>query len=62
MKLAQDPLCQIKTHCIGITAAVEVDHVVPIRERPDLRLDMSNLQSVCHACHSAKTARENAVW
>lgn len=62
VKLSQDPLCQIRTHCIGITGASEVDHVVPIRDRPDLRLVMSNLQSACHACHSAKTARENAGW
>src|SRR2546422_11469031 len=62
IKLAQDPLCEIQTHCAGVTAADEVDHVIPIRQRPDLRLVMSNLQSACHRCHSAKTARESCGW
>src|SRR5437764_1241421 len=62
MKLARDPLCQIQTHCTGVTLASEVDHRIPIRQRPDLRLVMSNLQSACHRCHSAKTARESSGW
>ena len=56
-KLAWDPVCQIRTHCQGMVAE-EVDHVVPIRLRPDLRLEWSNLQSACKRCHSAKTLRE----
>jgi len=56
-KLATDPVCQIRTHCHGIVAE-EVDHIVPIRERPDLRLEWSNLQSACKRCHSAKTLSE----
>jgi 5-methylcytosine-specific restriction protein A len=62
MKLAHDPLCQIQTHCSGATLATEVDHRVPIRQRPDLRLVMSNLQSACHRCHAAKTVRESGGW
>jgi len=58
-KLAADPVCEIQTHCRFPTAATEVDHKIPIRQRPDLRLDWDNLQSACRACHSAKTAREN---
>ena len=44
----------------GSTPATEVDHIIPIEQRPDLRLVMENLQSACHRCHSAKTVRENA--
>lgn len=65
MKLAANPLCEIQTVCKGMfpeNRAVEVDHRIPIRERPDLRLVWSNLQSSCHACHSAKTARESSGW
>ena len=60
-KLAANPFCEIKTHCKGMmpdNIAVEVDHIITIRERPDLRLTWSNLQSACHACHSAKTWAE----
>ena len=61
MKLAADPFCQIETHCKGMmpdNVATEVDHIIPIRQRPDLRLVWSNLQSACRACHSAKTWAE----
>jgi 5-methylcytosine-specific restriction enzyme A len=37
-----------------------VDHIIPIRTRPDLRLDSSNLQVLCVPCHARKTARETA--
>ena len=65
IKLAADPMCQIQTHCgdrsITRQVATEVDHIIPIAERPDLRLDYDNLQSACKSCHSAKTARENRL-
>jgi 5-methylcytosine-specific restriction protein A len=38
--------------------ATDVDHIVSVRDRPDLRLDWSNLRPMCHAHHSARTARE----
>ena len=56
-KLSTDPFCQIQTHCQGMLA-VEVDHRVKIRNRPELRLEWDNLQSTCIPCHRAKTARE----
>jgi 5-methylcytosine-specific restriction protein A len=62
MKLAADPLCQIRTHCKGMlpdSVAVEVDHIVPIARAPGLRLRWDNLQSACRACHQAKTWAEN---
>ena len=37
----------------------EVDHKIPVRQRPDLRLDWSNLQPLCKSHHSKKTVREN---
>ena len=32
--------------------AVMVDHIVPIRQAPHRRLDRTNFQSLCTACHS----------
>ena len=62
LKLAANPLCEIGTHCANLPItrrlATEVDHIIPIRDRPDLRLVWSNLQSACHRCHSAKTLAE----
>lgn len=56
LKLATDPFCQIRTHCQG-APATEVDHIVPIALRPDLRLVWSNLQSACKPCNAAKRDR-----
>lgn len=38
--------------------ATEADHIVSVRERPDLRLRWSNLRALCKAHHSQRTARE----
>ena len=38
---------------------LEMDHVVTIAERPDLRLSLENVATLCKACHSKKTARED---
>jgi 5-methylcytosine-specific restriction endonuclease McrA len=41
--------------------ATEVDHIVDIVDAPHLRLEHSNLQSLCKPCHSAKTRlKQNA--
>lgn len=48
-------------HCLRnnrITPADVVDHVVPIRFDWSLRLSLSNLQSLCNACHNKKTAED----
>lgn len=47
--------------CIECGApAKHVDHIVSIREAPHRRLDPSNLRSLCHSCHSRRTARDQA--
>ena len=58
IKLAEEPLCR---HCLErgfVEAAREVHHSIPLRDRPDLRLDMSLLVPLCTPCHSSETARE----
>lgn len=63
MKLRRDPMCEIETHCgkgLGRSdpdRATEVDHIIPISQRPDLRLVWSNLQSACKPCNAAKGGR-----
>ena len=53
--LARDPLCVL---CLPrrLTASTQVDHIRPIAERPDLRLDPANLRGLCAPCHSRRTA------
>ncbi|WAJ30957.1 HNH endonuclease [Antarcticirhabdus aurantiaca] len=39
--------------------ATLVDHIVPIRNAPDRRLDRTNFQALCTPCHSSwKQAKE----
>jgi 5-methylcytosine-specific restriction protein A len=42
-----------------LVRASQVDHIIPIRERPDLRLDSVNLQSCCASHHSTKSWAEH---
>lgn len=57
--LSEHPLC---LHCeqVGrVSAAEEVDHIVPLHlGGAD---DETNYQSLCSPCHKAKTAREAAA-
>ncbi len=49
--------CQI----CGQRAATVVHHIIPLKERPDLATEMSNLQSVCAICHNKEhTEKGNA--
>lgn len=38
--------------------ATVVDHIMSISERPDLRLEWSNLRAMSKRCHDRRTARE----
>ncbi len=43
----------------GCTKRTEqVDHILSVRERPDLRLTWSNLRPLCHSHHSSRTSRD----
>lgn len=57
--LADEPLCRMCKEQDRVTAATVVDHIVRVRVRPDLRLDMENLQPLCKPCHdSAAQSRD----
>ena len=57
--LRSEPLCRL---CLAktpprVTAAVIADHITPIANGGAIH-DISNLQPVCHECHSEKTLRD----
>lgn len=52
--LAENPICILCNKSI----ATEVDHVTPLVENWNLRLTISNLQSLCGVCHRKKTAQD----
>lgn len=43
--------------CRG-TYRLEIDHIEPVRHRPDLSYEISNLQTLCSCCHTRKTRQE----
>jgi 5-methylcytosine-specific restriction endonuclease McrA len=42
----------------GTRGRLEVDHIQPVAERPDLAFELSNVQSLCPWCHVVKTRKE----
>lgn len=47
--------------CVACGAsATDVDHILPLRSGGSHDLD--NLRSLCHRCHSRRTARDSSGW
>jgi len=55
-------LCQECLKEQKITPATEVDHIVPIRVRWDLRLRLENTRSLCHSHHMRKTQEDKRKY
>jgi 5-methylcytosine-specific restriction protein A len=64
MVLARSPLCAdpfgIHAEAGELVMANEVDHIQSRRDGG--QENMSNLQSLCHICHSKKTSAEGRRW
>ena len=58
LKLSRDPLCEPCKREGRTMAATTVHHKLPLTERPDLALDLENLESICASCHSRHHASE----
>jgi 5-methylcytosine-specific restriction protein A len=56
---AEEPLCgECLAAGIADQATEQVDHVLPIAQRPELRLVRENLQGLCRSHHQIKTCAE----
>jgi 5-methylcytosine-specific restriction protein A len=49
--LRDEPVCRICLARGYVVSATTVDHIVKIRDDPTLRLESSNLRSLCKPCH-----------
>ena len=58
MLLASEPLCRYCKELGKATPAEIADHIIPVKERPDLAFDMDNLQGLCKRCHDSVKQRE----
>jgi 5-methylcytosine-specific restriction enzyme A len=56
-KLSCDPVCEECRRQGRVTLAVHVHHKKARKDRPDLALDVENLESLCAACHNAMEVR-----
>lgn len=61
MHLLANPLCVFCRAKGDTVAATVADHVHTIVDRPDLRLDPDNLQSLCKRCHDSDRQRQQAA-
>ncbi|WP_017732726.1 HNH endonuclease [Nafulsella turpanensis] len=59
MKLQHNPLCEECERQGILNPGNEIDHIISITIRWDLRLSWDNLQTLCKPCHSRKTMEEN---
>ena len=55
--LLNNPLCDMCLKEHKFVQGQDVHHKTKLRVRPDLRDEPSNLQSLCHSCHSKITAK-----
>lgn len=55
--LKSEPMCRM----CKIKPATIVDHIIPIRKGGE-KLNLENLQPLCHQCHNIKTAAEREGW
>jgi 5-methylcytosine-specific restriction protein A len=51
------PLCSDCLKVKRVVPATDVHHIAKVADAPDKRLDLDNLMSLCHSCHSVRTAR-----
>jgi len=59
-QLLREPFCRECARRGIRTLATDVDHIVDHKGDWVVFTDRNNLQSLCHTCHSRKTARE--LW
>ncbi|MBF2753923.1 MAG: HNH endonuclease [Gammaproteobacteria bacterium AqS3] len=53
-----DHLCVICRKHGEVKAGYEVDHIKPYQTNPELAYSLDNLQTLCHNCHTLKTAAD----
>jgi 5-methylcytosine-specific restriction enzyme A len=61
-KINKDSLCEVCLKSKKFIIATLVHHIKPIETHPQLRLTLSNLQSVCISCHEIIHKRRAAQW
>lgn len=53
--MREEPICWLAFPGICTKISQTADHVVPVKQRPDLAMVRSNHRGVCHACNRARS-------
>lgn len=59
--LARDPRCVFCLEAKRLSLSEVADHILPLKLRPDLALELTNLRGLCKSCHNRHTRRETAA-
>lgn len=55
-------VCECCGHSWSVGNPIQVDHIIPRSERPDLALNASNLQVLCRICNGGKGKWDKTDW
>lgn len=58
----KEPYCRECVKKGRITFGHLVDHIIPLKLAPNLKLTESNHQTLCHSCHNKKRAAEQRMY
>lgn len=51
-------LAELRIRCVNSERHLHADHIIPIAEKPELRLELDNLATRCDQCHNKRTIRQ----
>lgn len=55
--VAEEPACWLRLPGICTGASQTADHILTVKERPDLGMERENLRGACTACNRARNAK-----
>lgn len=61
-KLKLNPLCEECEVKGKLIPATVVNHIQPVTQFPDLKLNIDNLESLCRKCHDRRTRLDNSKY
>lgn len=62
MKLNLNPICEECERKGMVTPAQVINHIRPVTTHPDLKLELSNLESLCSYCHQLITRHDYSKY
>lgn len=57
----EEPVCRLQIAGRCTHWATTADHIIPVKQRPDLALDRGNLRGACGPCNNARRDKPLAV-